>query len=68
MQDDDPIYCPDDAAKELHPALSPRTLERWRMTGDGPDFVKIGRRVGYRQSALNAYKQQRTHRHTSEKK
>jgi hypothetical protein len=68
MHDDDPIYSPDDAAKELHPNLSPRTLERWRTTGAGPDFVKIGRRVGYRQSDLNAFKQQRTRQHTSEEK
>ena len=28
--------------------LSPRTLERWRFTGEGPQFVKLGGRVVYR--------------------
>jgi hypothetical protein len=27
--------------------LSERTLERWRVSGDGPMFVKLGRRVMY---------------------
>ena len=25
--------------------LSPRTLERYRVTGEGPRFIKLGRRV-----------------------
>lgn len=28
--------------------ISPRTLERWRWTGEGPAFLKIGGRVVYR--------------------
>ena len=28
--------------------ISPRTLERWRWTGEGPAYVKIGGRVVYR--------------------
>ena len=28
--------------------ISPRTLEDWRLTGFGPRFVKLGRRVFYR--------------------
>lgn len=28
--------------------ISHRTLEYWRSTGDGPRFIKIGRRVIYR--------------------
>jgi predicted DNA-binding transcriptional regulator AlpA len=33
-----------------------RTLERWRVTGDGPAFVRIGpRRVGYRLSDVRAW-------------
>jgi predicted DNA-binding transcriptional regulator AlpA len=67
MHDDDPVYTPDETAEILR-AGSSRTLERWRTTGTGPAFVKIGRRVGYRQSAINAYLQQQTRRHTAEKK
>lgn len=28
--------------------LSPRTLERWRVVGEGPRFVKVGAHVVYR--------------------
>jgi predicted DNA-binding transcriptional regulator AlpA len=31
------------------------TLERWRSLGFGPQFVKIGRRVLYRVSDVEAY-------------
>jgi excisionase family DNA binding protein len=32
--------------------LSERTLERWRVSGDGPAYVKAGRRVLYRECDL----------------
>lgn len=32
--------------------LSKRTLERWRVSGDGPPYVKAGRRVLYRSEDL----------------
>jgi len=32
--------------------LSERTLERWRVTGEGPPHVKLGRRVLYREGDL----------------
>ena len=35
--------------------ISPRTVQSWRLTGDGPQFVKIGRVVRYRRSDLDAY-------------
>lgn len=28
--------------------LSPRTVQRWRTTGDGPAYLKLGGRVVYR--------------------
>ena len=28
--------------------LSVRTLERWRWTGQGPHFLKVGNRIAYR--------------------
>lgn len=28
--------------------IAPRTLERWRTKGRGPQFVRIGRHVRYR--------------------
>jgi hypothetical protein len=35
--------------------ISPRTLERWRFTGEGPQFIKIGGRVAYRVEDIEAY-------------
>ena len=34
---------------------SERTLERWRLSGEGPQFVKAGRRVLYRECDLEAW-------------
>jgi predicted site-specific integrase-resolvase len=35
--------------------ISPRTLERWRSTGEGPRFCKIGGRVTYREEDVVAF-------------
>lgn len=35
--------------------ISPRTLERWRFTGEGPQFIKIGGRVAYRLEDIEGY-------------
>jgi hypothetical protein len=42
-----------EAAEELR--LSPRTLERRRLTGDGPPFRKFGRRVVYARQDLHEW-------------
>ena len=39
----------------LYVRLSPRTLERYRVTGEGPTFLKNGRRVFYRQADLDQW-------------
>jgi excisionase family DNA binding protein len=31
---------------------SPHSLNRWRLTGGGPQFVRVGRRVRYARTAL----------------
>ena len=41
--------------------LSPRTLERWRWIGDGPDFLKIGGRVVYRLEDVERWEADRVH-------
>ncbi len=61
---EDPILTTDELATATH--NSPRTYERWRMVGSGPAFVKIGKRVGYRKSAVEAWLKERTRRHTSD--
>ena len=35
--------------------ISHRTLERWRWTDEGPQFIKIGGRVVYRQEDVEAF-------------
>ena len=35
--------------------VSPRTLERWRVEGGGPAFVKAGRRVLYRTTDVESW-------------
>jgi hypothetical protein len=47
------LYAPPEAAAFLR--LSPRSLERWRVNGRGPKFVRMGRRVVYEGSALLAF-------------
>lgn len=39
--------------------LSEKTLERWRMLGTGPVFLKLGGRVMYRVETIEAHEQQR---------
>ena len=35
--------------------ISERTLQRWRMEGRGPLFVRIGRLIRYRRSDLDGW-------------
>lgn len=53
-----------EAAAQL--CLSERTLERYRVTGQGPKFIKAGRRVLYRQSDLEEWVNSRLVGSTSE--
>ena len=48
-------------AKELSQRwhLSPCTLERWRREGLGPQFLKVGQRILYRISDVEAYEKKR---------
>ena len=46
--------------------LSPRTLERFRVHGGGPEFVKLGRSVRYMASALQQWLQSRRRTSTSD--
>lgn len=42
-----------EAASYLGLAVS--TLNKWRVYGGGPRFLKLGRSIRYRQSELDAY-------------
>lgn len=48
-----PVLSEETAAEMLH--LSPRTLQRFRVEGRGPKFVKLGKRVFYREQDLEDY-------------
>ena len=39
--------------------LSPRTLERWRYRGTGPQYLKVGGRVVYRLDDIEAFEARR---------
>jgi predicted DNA-binding transcriptional regulator AlpA len=53
-----------DVAAKL--GLSERTIERLRLSGDGPRFVKANRAVRYRQADLEAWIASRVVASTSE--
>jgi Helix-turn-helix domain len=53
-----------EAAEALR--LSERTLERMRLTGLGPAYVKAGRRVLYRQADLEIWVASQVRASTSE--
>ncbi|CAA7619004.1 AlpA family transcriptional regulator [Magnetospirillum sp. SS-4] len=40
--------------------ISHRTLERWRWTGEGPKFLKMGGRVVYRLEDIEAFEAERS--------
>ena len=46
--------------------ISHRTLERWRWTGEGPAFIKIGGRVVYRLEDVEAYEAAQLRQSTAE--
>ena len=48
--------------------LKKPTLERFRLTGEGPKFLKLGGAVRYRRPDLDAWLETRIIRSTSEKK
>ncbi len=46
--------------------VSPYTLEKWRMQGLGPRFIKLGNRVIYRLVDVEAHEASNTRSATSE--
>ncbi|RYC31131.1 DNA-binding protein [Lichenibacterium minor] len=46
--------------------LATRTLERHRLDGTGPVFMRLGRRILYHPDDLRAWAQQHRYRSTSE--
>ena len=48
--------------------VSPKTLERWRVEGFGPRFIRVGRRPLYRLSDIEAWLDANTVGSTSERR
>lgn len=53
MFDEDTLYRPNDPAMRV--LAAPGVLAQWRHYGRGPRYLKIGGRVRYRGSDLNAW-------------
>jgi predicted DNA-binding transcriptional regulator AlpA len=52
-------------AEQYH--LGERTVQRWRQTGEGPSWVRLGRRrILYRLSDVEAWARTRTYRHRAD--
>ena len=51
--DDDPIVTSNEFADSID--HSPRTVQRWRTTGEGPAYIKLGKRVFYQRSVIQAW-------------
>ncbi len=66
MENIDKLLTTEQAAKQLH--ISPRTLNNARSTGTGIviPYHKIGSRVFYKQSDIEAYIENNTLTHTGE--
>lgn len=46
-------------------SLSTRSLERWRASGEGPIYLKVGSRVLYRLVDIEAFEAERLHESTA---
>lgn len=51
---DDPLFDPTDAAEYLPSTTG--TMQWWRHVGRGPAYIKLGHKVYYRRSALDAFR------------
>lgn len=58
------LLTPDQTAEHL--CVSEMTLRKWRWEGKGPRFVKMGRKVLYRQTDLNEYVERQLRNSTSD--
>ena len=54
-----------EAARQIL-GLKRGTLEKWRLRGCGPRFIKVGRAVRYRPEDIDAWLSSRTRRSTSD--
>ncbi|TWD57808.1 AlpA family transcriptional regulator [Agrobacterium vitis] len=60
----DHLISPEDAANILN--ISTSTLAKMRLAGTSPRFVKLGRRVAYRQTDIETWIEAQSYNSTSE--
>lgn len=65
MTDPAPRYL-DTSQAARYLGISPKTLMRMRVTGDGPRYAKAGRRVIYDRFDLDGWVEERKRRFTAE--
>ena len=53
-----------DVADDLH--MHAGSLANWRVKGEGPPFIKVGRKVLYPRDSFEAWKSQRMRRSTTD--
>ena len=61
----DQLYNEKETAKLL--SMSVKTLQRYRYTGGGPIYIKLGKSVRYKESDIEKYVSERTRYITTEK-
>jgi hypothetical protein len=61
---DNELYNADAVSDGLGGKPAPATLAKWRVAGDGPKFVRVGRTPLYRGSDITAWLASRTVSHT----
>lgn len=62
--DSDPLFCTTEASQYV--GMARQTLARLRVEGSGPAYFKLGRKVAYRRSTLDAWLAERVRRSTSD--
>ncbi len=64
MSEELALYTPEEAGKLLK--MATQTLAKWRMTGEGPKFLKFGNRIRYSGKDLLAFINDNTKQHTGQ--
>lgn len=59
-------YEPEDLSKRWNVPLS--TLSQWRWNGKGPEFLKFGKHIRYREEDILSFEKQMLRRDTTETK
>ena len=54
---DEPLAAEAETAAELH--IQPQTLRAWRIRGQGPRYVRVGKLIKYRSSDIRDWVQSR---------